>query len=198
MPTPQARLSSAKDWHMQSSWWKWAALAAAQVCFVFAVFAAIRQQGQILWVIAACVLGIAPFVLLRVQRRGLRERNVSDASPLVGEEPFRHIVELSTTGVLLSKRGQIVYANPAAVRLLGANSAKDLAGQRVLDFVHDQSRLAVEERLRNLSTTANCGQWNEAVFLTISGSVVEIEVLTIALVHGAEPMVEVALRDIRE
>ena len=197
MPTSQVRLSSAEDWHAPSSLWKWAVLGVVQVCFAFAVWRAILEQGQILWVIAACMLGVAPFVLLRFLWRGSPNRNASDGSTAENEDPFRHIVELSTTGVLLSKRGQIVYANPAAVRLLGAGSSKDLKGRTVLDFVHAQSRLAVEARLRK-TTKVDCGEWNEALFLTVGGSVVEVEVLTIAPVGGDEPMVEVALRDIRE
>jgi PAS domain S-box-containing protein len=66
------------------------------------------------------------------------------------EARYRQLIALSPYAVLLGRNGRISFANPKALELLGAHSPQQLLGREVLDFLHDDSRPAVEERIRLL------------------------------------------------
>jgi PAS domain S-box-containing protein len=60
------------------------------------------------------------------------------------EEKYRNLVELSPDAILVHQDGTIVFANPAAAALVGADAPGDLIGRPVLELVHPDSRKDVE------------------------------------------------------
>ena len=58
------------------------------------------------------------------------------------EERYRRLVELSPDGIILHSSSRVVFANPAAMRLLGAQSEAEFLGQRTADFVRRDFRRA--------------------------------------------------------
>src|SRR5439155_3695125 len=64
------------------------------------------------------------------------------------ERNYRRLVELSPDGIVVHENGRLVFANPTAVEMVGAVSAADLIGRPILDFVHEDSRRLVVERMR--------------------------------------------------
>ncbi len=52
------------------------------------------------------------------------------------EDGFRNLVEAAPEAVLVHVDWVIVYANPAAARLLALSDRNELIGRRVLEFVH--------------------------------------------------------------
>jgi len=62
------------------------------------------------------------------------------------EERSRRLVELLPDGVFIHSEGRFVYANDAAVRMLGAAGAADLVGRPVLDIVHPDFADLVKKR----------------------------------------------------
>lgn len=66
------------------------------------------------------------------------------------EERYRRLVELSPDMILLHSEGRYVYANPAAVRILGARGPEDLAGKPVLEIIHPDFREIEKDRLLQL------------------------------------------------
>ena len=67
------------------------------------------------------------------------------------EDGFRNLVEAAPEAVLVHVDWVIVYANPAAARLLALSDRNELIGRRVLEFVHpdeiDTVRGAVRARV---------------------------------------------------
>jgi PAS domain S-box-containing protein len=83
-----------------------------------------------LLVIAAVFLG-----------RELKKQGLSRSLLQESEEKYRRLVEISPDAILVGDDSQrIVYANPAARRMLQAKSLEDLAGRSYLDFVHPEDR----------------------------------------------------------
>ena len=63
-------------------------------------------------------------------------------------------VEQSPECIMLHAAGRVRYVNPAALALLGLDSADMLVGRSLLDFVHPESRTDVAERLMRAATGA--------------------------------------------
>lgn len=55
---------------------------------------------------------------------------------------YRHLFEIMPTGAIIAIAGRIVYANPAVIRYLEGESAAQIVGHTMADFVHplDQTR----------------------------------------------------------
>lgn len=80
---------------------------------------------------------------VRVAERALQE----------SEERYRRLIEHSPDAIYVHERGRILYANPAAARLLGLQSPADLVGRYVLDHVHPDDRAIVAERMAMIGRT---------------------------------------------
>ncbi len=143
------------------------------------------------------MLGIAPLVLFYLYQRHARQRNRAEQTLRESEERYRLMVELSPNGVVACQDSRIVYSNEAAAKLLGASMPKELAGKPVLDFVHSESRPAIEKLLRHV-IELGAKQSVEEVFQRLDGSKVEAEVMAIPLLGAGEPAVQLVLRDVTE
>ena len=64
------------------------------------------------------------------------------------EERFRKLVDVAPDGVLLYADGEVVFANPAGARLLGASSPEELVGRPIASLVEAGSRALVEGERR--------------------------------------------------
>jgi PAS domain S-box-containing protein len=120
-----------------------------------------------------------------------------ELDPGEAEERYRKLVELSPDAITVHKQGRIVFANPAAARLLGARSAKELTGRSILEFVHVDSRPGVLERLERLRQGYAVPPVEER-FVRLDGASVEVDVAAAPMTHAGEPAVQVVARDITE
>ncbi|MFS0840316.1 PAS domain S-box protein [Paenibacillus sp. 1P03SA] len=70
------------------------------------------------------------------------------------EERYRSLVELSPVSIALYKDGQVIYANPAAVRVLGAGSAEEIIGTTPQDWIQPDARFEGEQAIRERGASA--------------------------------------------
>jgi PAS domain S-box-containing protein len=75
------------------------------------------------------------------RRRTLVELQRSEAN-------FRALIERSPVATFVHRDGRHVYANPAAAALLGYDSAGQIVGRPVLDFIHPDDRDRVRARVQ--------------------------------------------------
>src|SRR5205807_1482603 len=69
------------------------------------------------------------------------------------EQRYRSLVDLAPNGVMVHSGGVIAYANPAAARLLKADSPAQLVGLKIDALFHPSDLPRVRERLRRLRAT---------------------------------------------
>ncbi|MGV8038550.1 MAG: PAS domain S-box protein [Thermoanaerobaculaceae bacterium] len=127
--------------------------------------------------------------------RGLRQ-----AQQALEESAFRYrqLVELSPEAIAVHCQGTLVFANPAAVRMLGADSPDRVVGQPVLDFVHPDSRAVVRQRVQRMLETGQPEPLMEERFLRLDGSAVEVEVAAGPFTYLGQPAIQVVFREITE
>jgi PAS domain S-box-containing protein len=81
----------------------------------------------------------------------ITEQGRADDALRESEDRYRKLVGISLDAVFLHRDGRILYANPAAVRLLGASSFDEIIGKNILDFVppafYDSVRTNIEKDL---------------------------------------------------
>jgi PAS domain S-box-containing protein len=149
----------------------------------------LRALWVVLGLVAILLLGLALFVYSLWRRRA--NQAVRDS-----EERFRNIFENMQDAYLLAANdGQILLVNPAAVRMLGYQSADELCGKNMARDVFRSPEDRAELKARLLA--AGFVQGHKAIFKRADGSevIVEGNVRLVRDVNGGPPAVEGVVRD---
>lgn len=112
-------------------------------------------------------------------------------------EAYRKLVEISPDAIYIqSNEGHILFANPSGIKLLGAESLKELLGKSVMSFIHPDSIQEVHARIGN-SEELN-GKISEQKAITLTGEVLDIEVVSVAFIYNGNPAEQVIVRNVSE
>lgn len=127
----------------------------------------------------------------------ISERKLAEEVQRATEERFRTLTELSPDGIMINAGGRFTYANPAALRLLGASHPDQVLGRPALDFIlpeyqeQTRSRIAwvLQEHLAPLI---------EVGFRRVDGSPIMVEATAGPVHWDGTTAVQVLLRDVSE
>ncbi len=108
------------------------------------------------------------------------------------EERYRRLVELSPIAVMLHRNERIIFCNAAALRLLQGQSAQELLGRSVLEFVSAKDRGKITERLRQLREGRTV-PFLEETLVRLDGSTVEAEVAATPVLLPEDPQTPAVL-----
>ena len=124
-----------------------------------------------------------------------RKRTQAEQALRESEERYRRLVESCPDAMFITSDGTIVFANPAAVSLIGASSPVDLIGKSLLDFIDSNFRDLVEEHLRQALEGLD-GPLLEEKMVRTDGSAVLVEAIARRISYHGDPAVQVLCRDI--
>ena len=127
--------------------------------------------------------------------RDITERKKSEEKLQESEERYRKLVEISPDGVLLHGEGKIMYANPAAVNMLGASHSGDIIGKNVLDLVHPDFRDRVKKNIQS-DLKGQTSPKIELLLTRFDGTSIMVEGRGTGTLINGIPAVQVAIRDI--
>ncbi len=126
------------------------------------------------------------------------ERRQAEKELRESEERYRKIVEASTDAILIRADGVIIYANPAALKLLRADRSEDLVGKPYLDFVHPEDRAESIERIRKGEEEKWIAPPREHRMVALDGQVVPVESTGVPIQYQGRTQIFGAIRDISE
>lgn len=143
-------------------------------------------------------LELLPMVLEKVLlgRRLARERERMLLAIRESEERYRRLVELSPDGIVICCRARIEFANPAAVRLLGAEMAEQILGAMILGFVHPDSVSLFQAQLELIEASGVNVPWLEERFVRLDYRELNVEVSGVPFSYRGQPAVQILFRDI--
>ena len=130
--------------------------------------------------------------------RDITDRKLAVDALRESEEQYRNVVTVSPDAIVIHCEGKIVYANPAAIRLVGGISPDDVIGKSPLLFVHPDERELISKRILSLSKGEIPSSWLEERFIKLDGSVIYVEVISVSTPYQSKPAVQVVVRDITE
>ncbi len=131
------------------------------------------------------------------QTQDITERERAATALRESEERHRALIEWSPEPIAVQRDGILLFVNSAAVRMIGATSARDLVGKSFLDLVHPDSRRNVLERRK--THAANGGgaiPRSEEKFVRLDGTVIDVETQGTLIVYDGEPAVYLSMRDV--
>jgi PAS domain S-box-containing protein len=157
-----------------------------------------RRDGSVVeWSSRPLTVGALPEG--RVWRfRDVSRRVEAEAALQASEERYRTLLDASPLAIAVHQDGRFVFANPAAARLLGAESEDRLLGMPVMDVVHPDYRQLVQERHRSEIEDRRAVPWLEQRFVRLDGVEVDVEVAGLPFVHEGRPAGQIIARDITD
>lgn len=114
------------------------------------------------------------------------------------EERYKMLVELSPDPIMVYSSGVFVFANAAALKLVGVTELSDIVGKPVLDFIHPDYRPMVTERMVEVLRTGKALPLLHEKALRIDGSPVDIEVTSMPILYNGTSSALAVIRDISE
>ncbi|GAB4278375.1 MAG: hypothetical protein Kow0080_29970 [Candidatus Promineifilaceae bacterium] len=114
------------------------------------------------------------------------------------EERYRLLVNESPYAIGIHYEGKVVFANPAAARLLGAASPEALVGMPLEQLVSPSMWPAVQARIAQLLQGKAAPDSMEELFVRLDGTVVPVEVKAAPFTFNGRPAMQVIALDITE
>ena len=128
----------------------------------------------------------------------LRQLRAHQEALVQSEQRYRDLVELSPQAIVVHSGGNVVYVNPAGMRLYGAKGPEELVGRAILDLVHPEYRTVIAERIRRVFEQRVQTPMAEAKILRLDGHAVDVEATANRITYDGMPAVQVILGDITE
>jgi diguanylate cyclase (GGDEF)-like protein/PAS domain S-box-containing protein len=104
------------------------------------------------------------------------------------------LVELSPDAICVHENGVLTYANRAALDAFAARSAGEVVGRRFADFVTEDSRPALLDKLDRLTGAGQASEPVEALMCRLDGSKFAVETVSVRL--AGRLAYQVVMRDI--
>lgn len=114
------------------------------------------------------------------------------------EQAFRKLVEGAPDGIVISRDAVILYANPAAVGLLGYENASEMVGLSMGAFLDPAALTTMRMRLQRMRETGEPLTQREYSAIRRDGSTVTVEISSIFIEFEGAPAVLAFARDVTE
>jgi two-component system, NtrC family, sensor kinase len=134
-------------------------------------------------------------VLYAVMRDITQRENVARTLAR-SEASYRALIESMPDGVIVGRKGAVVYLSPSMRRMLGYGLEDPVVGMAVLDLVHPDDRQQASERIYALVSSGGAVPPIEERLLRRDGTHVMTELLAMETVFDGEPALLAIARDV--
>jgi diguanylate cyclase (GGDEF)-like protein/PAS domain S-box-containing protein len=117
-------------------------------------------------------------------------------APQIFEQRYRRLVDHSPDAICVHAAGRLVYVNSAAVRWMAAQSADQMVGHLITEFVHPDSIPPMLARIASLRHEGDVSEPSEALMQRFDGTTLAVEAVSVLTVWENQPAYQVIFRDL--
>ncbi len=128
--------------------------------------------------------------------RDITQRNNFAKALARSQQSYRALIDSMPDGVMVGRKGAIVYMSPAMRRMLGYAPDEDVVGVRVLDLVHPDDRQQASERIYAIVSQGVTVPPIEERLLRRDGTYVITELMAMKAAFDGEPAILAIARDV--
>lgn len=112
------------------------------------------------------------------------------------EGKYRALVELFPDVIAIQCDEEIVFMNPAGVKIFSAAGYDQAAGKALWDFVLPESRAIIAAKLRQVEAGGTAVSLLAQKFIRADGTLVGMDVTATPFIYKGKPAIQVVLRDV--
>ncbi|MCY2983909.1 MAG: PAS domain S-box protein [Planctomycetota bacterium] len=125
----------------------------------------------------------------------ITERKLAERRLIESEERYRTLVEWTSEAVLVHRGAEVLFANPAAVRLFGASRLEELVGYPIDQLIHPDFRSLTLQRQANIFNGMEEPMIEERL-LRLDGAPIDVEIRSSKIGFDGLPAIYTSIRDI--
>lgn len=115
------------------------------------------------------------------------------------ESRYRKIIKLSPEPITIHSDGILIYANDAALKVVGAIRIDEVVGKPIFDFLHPDFHEMEIERSQSIIPTEERSEYIEQKIIRLDGEVIDVETSCICIEkYMGKPVIQNVMRDITE
>ncbi len=133
-----------------------------------------------------------------ISHEDITERLQKEEAIKQSEQRYQALVEWAPYAVIVHRDMKIIYVNPAAVKLFGANTSEDLIGTSVMRWHHPDYHQIVKERIRRATEEGFAAPLIESKYYKLDGSVMDLEVQGMPIIYDGLPSILATFNDVTE
>ena len=126
------------------------------------------------------------------------ERKLAQIAVEESEHRYRTMIEWTPEAIAVHRDWRLLYVNPAAIRVLGGQSADDLLGKNIMDLVHPDFHALVKNRVHSQQATNGSAPLIQEKFVRLDGVIIDVEVQATAIQYGGQTAIQIAMHDVTE
>lgn len=115
-----------------------------------------------------------------------------------GQARYRSLVEWSPVGICVYAKGKLLYANPAAVAMMGAQSASELIGRTMLDLVHPEHRTMAFHRAHLALLAGSPIERAQEKLMTLDGRTIDVDIQGSLIQYQGETAIQINVQDVTQ
>ena len=133
-----------------------------------------------------------------ITTRDVTDRAQAEAALRESEDRYQRLVEHSPQAIAVLQDGVFVYLNPAAVRLLGAETDAELLGRPVVDVVHPDDVAALSALGEEPLDAVTAPTVRERRIVRRDGDVLDVELVGVPITFRGTAALQVMARDVTD
>jgi len=137
-------------------------------------------------------------IAIQVVTRDVTERKRAREALAASEARFRALVEHSGEAIFVHDGDEILFANPAAVRLFGAADEDRLKQVPLFDLIGAGDRQRIRDSVDSIRESGAAVSVTEVAMRRVSGSPFHVDATGVAVDFGGREAVQVVARDVTE
>jgi PAS domain S-box-containing protein len=132
---------------------------------------------------------------IRIYGREITTQKKAHVAREESEERYRLLVESSPDGVIVFRKGMVLFANKVALSMFGANTLAELKTTKIMDFVHPDDHVGMDAWVQQGQTGEGL-PLREVRIVSTDGRVVPVEVVGTLIYSQELSAIQVIIRDI--
>jgi PAS domain S-box-containing protein len=141
--------------------------------------------------------GLETLQMLADHCAGALKRINAQEALTASEANYRSLVERSPDAIFLHRDGKFVYANPAALKLFGAEKPQQVLGLSIFDIVPPENHDLVDRRIRQAAGGETTPPLEQQI-LRLDGTPLDVESASAPFTYEGQSAVQTIMRDITE
>jgi PAS domain S-box-containing protein len=109
---------------------------------------------------------------------------------------FQSLVDTSPDGIFIVQQMRVVYANPAALRIIESDNVEEVAKINLFDLILPEFHAQIKERIERALAGENYDYYHEYKARSLRGKILEVQVRAVPIIFNGKFALQIIFHDL--